>query len=150
MNKEQALERLTSLENEAKELRKIIECEEPMKPTPEERFAELISGWEWKIDFIKYPDSLFIFKDGYYLFQYDYKNGYLWVNYNKVWSFFYSEFGMKYEKVQLLVKDQVEQHFKLRVTTAGHRLSAAIDMVEQHFKLRVTTASQSNIPSSLR
>lgn len=105
MNKNAALARLTSLENEAKELRKVIEAPDaPPKQTAE----------EWLLDFLSQPFIVKFTKDyiTYYLgdqwiFQQDLKNDRLWCYYYKVWQVFEKEYSLKYEQIQALHKEEV-------------------------------------------
>lgn len=111
--KEQALARLAALENEAKELRKIIEMPDvPKKPTPEERFWQLCHGLELKIDPIEYPNKILLFKRGYRWFEYDSKTKTLWCSDGLVWSVFENEYSMENNRIRELIKDLVEKHFK--------------------------------------
>ena len=67
----------------------------------------------------KYPDYIFFMKDGKVIFEYDKKNEFVYISYNKIWSFLESFFGLKYEEIQDLTKEWVEGHYKLRVITTG-------------------------------
>lgn len=137
MNKTEALNRLSALENEAKELRKIIE--DPEQITPEERFAQLIEGWDYKVDLLKYPDCIFFFKGGKCLFDCNFKSDILWVNYDQVWSVFDSEFLYIQRQVQSLIKNRVEKHFNLKETTPLSCSSDHFTQVEKHFNLKEIT-----------
>ncbi len=102
MNKELALKRLTALENEAKELRNIIN-------TPEK-----ISAEQWLLNFLSEPFEVkltkgFItyYRDRQWVFQQDLKNGYLWCYYYKVCEIFEKEYSMQYTDIQTLIKDVV-------------------------------------------
>jgi len=90
---------------------------EPKKPTPEERFWQLCEGLTIKNDRGKYPDVVFFFKDDEATFEYDAKNRYLWCRHSTVWSVFEKEYGMKYNDIQYLIKNQVEEHFKCNVNS---------------------------------
>ena len=65
----------------------------------------------------KYPGYIFFMKDGKVIFDYNKKNGYVYISYDKIWSFMESFFGLEYEEIQILTKEWVEEHYKLRVTT---------------------------------
>ena len=65
----------------------------------------------------KYPDYIFFMKDGELIFDYNKKNEYIYISYNKIWSFLKSFFGLEYEEIQDLTKEWVEEHYKLEVTT---------------------------------
>ena len=87
----------------------------------------------------KYPDYIFFMKDGKIIFDYNKKNGYVYISYDKIWSFMGSFFGLEYEEIQDLTKEWVEEHYKLRVTTTNIVSSNVFSPVEEHYKLRVTT-----------
>lgn len=97
----------------AKELRKIIE--QPEKRTKEEAFIELINGCQIKIDKVKYPDSVFFFKNGEYYFEIGKDN--LWCRYKYVWSVFESEFKLNHHEIKNFIEDMVEEHFKINGVT---------------------------------
>lgn len=97
-----------------------VEVKKTKTITKEQRFAELISGIDINrpvIDFEKYPDSIFWFKNEDCLFKYDLKSGYFWCKYSTVWSVFEQEFSMSYNDIQSFIKIQVEEYFKLKGIT---------------------------------
>ena len=69
----------------------------------------------------RYPDSVFYKKENEILFELcKSKNDdkiYFFVNYEKVWSVFYAKYKMKYDDIQLFIKEQVEKHLKLEGVT---------------------------------
>ena len=65
----------------------------------------------------KYPDYIFFKKDGKVIFEYNKENGDVDISYDHIWSFLSSFFGLKYEEIQDLTKEWVEEHYKLGVTT---------------------------------
>jgi hypothetical protein len=136
MNKQQALERLTSLENEAKELRKIIEEPEIIKPTKEQRFWSLINGITLRVDLDKYSSSIFFFKDDSCVIEYNTKSGYLWLSYKDIWSIFEKEYHLKYDEVRSFIKNQVEEHFKCKGVTPKFYDTFNYTWVEEHFKCK--------------
>lgn len=111
----------------------VRQIEAAKKPSPEERFWELMNGCEIRTDFKQYPDSVFFFKGDRCWFELEKDT--LWCAYNPVWSVFEIEYGMKYEDIQRLVKNQVEQHFKMTGVTPRGLLEKYTRVVEQHFKL---------------
>jgi hypothetical protein len=137
MDKQQALERLTSLENEAKELRKILE--DSVKVSKEERFEQLISGWEYKVDLRKYPNTIFFFKGGKCLGEYDFKCGFVWIAFENIWSVFYNEYAMNWDEIQLFITNQVEEHLNLKGVTPGNWDRLKNSTVEEHFNLKGVT-----------
>ena len=67
----------------------------------------------------KYPNQVFYRKGKEIIFSYNKKNGYVYVNYEEIWSFFESFFGMEYEQIRDLTKVWVEESYNLRVTTTS-------------------------------
>ena len=132
MNKQSALDRLTAIENELPELRKIINA--PEKPTPEERFWQLCEGLTLKIDKEKYPDSTFLFKEDVFMFEYYSKNKYLWCSNPHVWSVFVKEYNMRYDDIQFFIKSQVQEHFKCNGITPDNLRKEEELAVQEHFK----------------
>jgi hypothetical protein len=58
MTKEQAIRRKAELEAELKQIEEIIQQPEISK---EERFWGLINGLQLRVDFTKYPNTIFLF-----------------------------------------------------------------------------------------
>jgi hypothetical protein len=131
MTPEEKQKRIAALEAEIAELKK------PEK-TAGQRFWELVSGTEVKFDFDKYPNTLFGFRDGEYVWEFDFKNNYLLLRYSTVWSVLENEYGLNYDDVQSLVKNEVEEHFKCR-GVAPEEGRNHIAMVEEHFKCKGVT-----------
>lgn len=117
MDKQDALKRLSAIENEAAELRKLIDA--PDRPTPAERFWQLCEGLSLKIDKEKYTDYVLFFKEDVSQFEYNTKNGYLWCRYSSIWSVFEKEYNMRYDDIRSLIKIQVEEHFRCKGVTPG-------------------------------
>ena len=65
------------------------------------------------------PNHIFYMKDGKVIFEYSKKNGYVYIDYDKVWSFFEKFFDMDDKQIKDIIKIWVEEHYKLRVTTTG-------------------------------
>ena len=65
----------------------------------------------------KWKDSIFFMKDGKTIFEYNKENEYVYISYDKIWSFLESFLGLEYKETQSLTKEWVEEHYKLRVRT---------------------------------
>ena len=65
----------------------------------------------------KYSDYIFYQKGKEIIFDYNKKNGDVYINYDEIWSFFRTVFGMEYQQIQDITKAWVEERYKLRVTT---------------------------------
>jgi len=89
-----------------------------------------------KIETDKYPNFIFYRKGDKIIFYYNLKSGYVYVNYDEIWSFFESYFGMEYEQIQDLTKAWVEEHYKLGVTTTIAFRKFTYRLVEEHYKLK--------------
>jgi len=61
-------------------------------------------------------------KDGKSLFFYcqDMKNGCVWFNYDRIWSFFEQFFLMKHQEIQDILKDWLEDTYKIKGFTPQH------------------------------
>jgi len=68
-------------------------------------------------DNIKYPNYILYKKGDEVIFEYNKKSGSVYVNYDEIWSFFKSFFGMEYLQIQDITKRWVEEHYNLKVTT---------------------------------
>ena len=102
-------------------------------------FSNYIQGLEVKIDKDDYPDTVFYFKNGDCLFEYDEKKGYFHCQYNGFWSVFEREYHMNHQQIQAFIKNGVEEHFKIKVTTPTLSFVYIVRQVEEHFKIKVTT-----------
>jgi hypothetical protein len=87
----------------------------------------------------KLPNYIFFMKDGKVIYQYDKKNGEVYISYDKIWSFLKSFFGLEYEETQSLTKEWVEKQFKSGVTTTYSNGLWWTTRVEKQFKSGVTT-----------
>ena len=74
----------------------------------------------------KYPDYIFYRQGNEIIFDYNKKNGNVYVNYDEIWSFFESFFGMNYQQIQDLTKVWVEERYNLRVTTTSFDFPIAV------------------------
>lgn len=112
MNKCEAIKEKSILLEKLKAVQEIIDKPEITK---EQRFLELLNGCEIKIDKEKYPNSIFLFKNGEYYFEIE--NDRLWCRHKYVWSVFENEFSMQYNEIQVFIKGMVEEHFKCKGLT---------------------------------
>lgn len=87
MKKEEAIKEKQILLKKLKEIQEIIDKPEI---TPEQRFLEILNGCEIKIEKEKYPNSVFLFKNGECYFEIE--NLILWCRYKHVWQIFENEF----------------------------------------------------------
>ena len=112
----------------------------------EERFfLETIDGIEpFKSD--KYPQSIFLKKNGVVLLEQDYENGWLRVNYELIWSVFEDKYGYNYNDTQSFIKDAVERHTNLESLTPVSAIHCNSNRVERHTNLEsLTPEAQSTI-----
>ena len=90
----------------------------------EKPFLDLMEGMEIRV----HPDephrTLWYKDDGWY-FEQDEENGDFWCQYDRVWSFFYSNYSPKYTDVQSIIKSLMERHYKLRdLTPNNHKIKS--------------------------
>lgn len=112
MKKEEAIKKKSILLEKLKAVQEIIDKSEI---TPKQRLLELLNGCEIKIEKEKHPNSIFFFKNGEYYFEIE--KQYLWCAYDCVWQIFENEFSMNHSRIQALIKDGVEEHFKCKGLT---------------------------------
>src|ERR1700760_2993331 len=134
MNKEKELERLTALENEAKELRKIMDA------------PEKLSAEQWLLNFLSHPfevkltqDYITYYRDGQWIFQQDLKIGYLWCYYYAVWQVFEKEYSMNRKAIQALQKNIVGKALNCEVFTPCIALHNAENPVGKALNCEVFT-----------
>jgi len=87
----------------------------------------------------EYADYIFHMKDGKCVLQHNKKNGYVYVSYSEIWSFFESYFSMSNQQIKDITKIWVEEHYKMGVTSTliGHCF--LLPTVEEHYKMGVTS-----------
>ena len=87
-----------------------------LRYTYEKPFLDLMEGMERKV----HPDNpnyiLWYKEDGWY-FEQDEENGDFWCQYDRVWSFFKTNYSSKYSDIQLIIKSLMERHYKLKGLT---------------------------------
>jgi hypothetical protein len=75
----------------------------------------------------KYSEYLIYKKDGDVLYNYNEKNGWFYIDFNKIWSVFESKYHLNYYEISLLSKGMVEEHFNLiGITTFSFIISNGI------------------------
>ena len=65
----------------------------------------------------EYPDYIFHMKDGKCILQHNKKNGYVYINYNEIWSFLKSFFGLEYEQRKGIITYWLEETYNLKGLT---------------------------------
>ena len=87
----------------------------------------------------EYPDYIFHMKDGKCVLQHNKKNGYVYVSYSEIWSFFESYFSMSNQQIKDITKIWVEEHHKMGVTSTSKFRQNNACSVEEHYKKNITT-----------
>jgi len=79
---------------------------------------------------VRDDETFYIDKDRLSLFYYyqDKKNGYIYINYDRIWSFLESVFSMNHLEISELLKVWLEDTYNLRGVTPGSRPSHFIDI----------------------
>lgn len=132
MKREEAIKEKQVLLEKLKMVQEIIDKPEI---TPRQRFLEILNSCEIKIDKEKYPNSVFLFKNGECYFEIE--KQYLWCRYKHVWQIFENEFSTNYVDIQQFIKGQVEEHFKCMGLTPVPCYLSKQNKVEEHFKLKL-------------
>jgi hypothetical protein len=60
-----------------------------------------------------YPNSIFYRKNGKVVMEQDKENEHFFFDYDNIWSFFESFFGMKYQEIQEVLRHWLDEDFKL-------------------------------------
>jgi hypothetical protein len=104
-------------------------------------FCEITSGIEIINCHVYNEEGLeFIYhKDGQWIFYQDCKNEKFWTHYYKYWSFFESNFHLKYEEIQAITKVLVEEALKREVGTPKLFTVSFGSQVEEALKREVGT-----------
>ncbi len=76
---------------------------------------------------------------GICLFEQDSKNEYLWCNNVEIWSFFETNFSTNYNDIQSFIKELLDEHNKLSVSTPASYFRGSNLILEEHNKLSVST-----------
>lgn len=63
----------------------------------------------------KYPDFIYYKKGKEVIFDYNKNNGYVFVNYDKIWSFFELYFSMDSQQIEDITTVWVGEHYNLDV-----------------------------------
>ena len=87
----------------------------------------------------EYPDYIFHMKDGKCILQYNKKNGYVYVSYREIWSFFEHMFSMSNQQIKDITKIWVEEYYKIGITTIIGIHPPRGNRVEEHYKMGVTS-----------
>ena len=85
----------------------------------------------------KYPESIFWIKDGVVIAEIQ-NSEYFFVNY-KIWDNITLMFSLEYDETQQVIKDWLEEHYKLRGLTPPSVQSGYLEELEEHYKLRGLT-----------
>jgi hypothetical protein len=86
----------------------------------------------------EYPDYIFHMKNGQCILQYNKRNGYVYVNYREIWSFFERVFSMSNQQIKDITKIWVEEHYKKGVTTIYESNPVINNVVDENYKMVVT------------
>ncbi len=87
-----------------------------------------------------YPDSIFYMNSkGDWIFEQNNKYDTFRVRYNLVWKILKDNYSMKTSEIQELIKYQVEEDFKHKVSTPGIVENSCNTPVEGAFKHKVST-----------
>ena len=99
--------------------------------TPEEFFLNVIDGIKVK-EQSKYPESFFWEKNGRIIFEQDFKNNILYVDYKSIWVIFEKIYGLQYLEIKLFIKNMVEEYLNWNGLTSTCRLCSSAFKVEEY------------------
>jgi hypothetical protein len=84
----------------------------------------------------KYPGSIFFRKNGKVIMEQDKENRYFYFDYDEIWSFFESVFGMEYQQVKEVLSYWLEETLKLGFYTPDPGVGTQILTLEETLKLK--------------
>lgn len=111
MTKQEATTKKESLQKEITELDAIINAQDI---TPEKLFWQIMNGCEIYTE-EENPNSTFFMKNGKIYFELE--NSILWCSRINVWSVLNNELTLEYNQIQSLIRNQVEERFKMKGIT---------------------------------
>ena len=79
---------------------------------------------------------LFRYKPNHNFMVYDTKNKYVYINYDEIWSFLESNFGLNHREIQELTKEWLYEVYKLRGITTYDRWFANFIRLDEVYKLK--------------
>ena len=82
-----------------------------------------------------YPDSILFKKNGVVVMLQDMKFKRFWFDYDNIWSFFESFFGMKYQQIQQVLTKWLEETLNLEGYTPSYRFGYFRKLLEETLKL---------------
>ena len=84
--------------------------------TPEEFFLDVIKDIKLR-EQTKYPESVFWEKNGKILFEQDFKNNMLYVDYKSIWVIFEKIFSLQNAEIQRFLKNGVDENLNWKGLT---------------------------------
>ena len=84
---------------------------------------------------IEYPEKV----AGKCLFEQDYKNGYLFMNYDEITSFFYENYSNNWLEIKELISTMLKEDSKLQILTPGAIILKNTDELKEDSKLQILT-----------
>ena len=78
----------------------------------------------------KYPESVFWIKDGEVIVEIE-KSKYFWVN-RQIWRTINVMFSLEYDETKQVIKDWLEEHYKLGGLKPGNYGSTMLPSLEEH------------------
>ena len=81
----------------------------------------------------KHPESIFWVKDGEVISEIE-KSDYFWIN-PQIWMNIMNMFSLEYDETQQVIKDWLEEHYKLGELTPVIDVETNL-VLEEHYKLK--------------
>ena len=93
--------------------------------------------------------TIYVNEDRLPLFYYyqDEKNGYVYISYDKIWSFLKSFFGLEYEQMKDIITYWLEETYNLKGLTPYMAPGIPIVMLEETYNLKGLTPRCSVFPN---
>ena len=90
----------------------------------------------------KYPNSVFFRKNGKVVMQQGKESKYFWFDYDEIWSFFKSFFGMEYHQIQEVLNYWLEDTLKLEGYTPDFSIGGYKVQLEDTFNERLNESDE--------
>ena len=92
--------------------------EQKLRPAKEE-FKEMLL--KYQVD-LSLGNKIYYDENGDWVFEYDSKNKWLWIQYHRIWSVFESKYGLNYNQIRKLTEDTVREVYKMEGVTTTEQL----------------------------
>jgi len=127
-----------NLEKRKEDYEKLFERK--TRPAKEE-FKEMLL--KYQVD-LSLGNKIYYDENGDWVFEYDSKNKWLWIQYHRIWSVFESKYGLNYNQIKKLTEDTVREVYKIEGVTTGATSQSIVVLVREVYKIEGVTTIAKN------